>query len=138
MRLAPGFFLPVFLCGTLWNINRQEFNHETMVQKWNLDTENSRRPLHGAGVAGIVPARGHGRKVAGPFDCNEGGEKVRKRDFTFSEWCKFRGISRQTGYRLIHAGKIDTYKIGRRRFVSIEADRDFIKQAMRCESGRLV
>lgn len=46
----------------------------------------------------------------------------------FQEWCKLRGISRSTGYRLMNKGEIKTFTIGARRFVTWKADQEFMSR----------
>lgn len=48
------------------------------------------------------------------------------RSFPFADWCELRGFSRATGYRLIRDGEITTYKVRGNRYITTEADRDFI------------
>lgn len=53
------------------------------------------------------------------------------RSYSMSEWGDLRGISRQTIYRLIQQDRIRTYKIGRRRYITEAADREFIERMQR-------
>lgn len=51
--------------------------------------------------------------------------------YPIDEFGKQNGIPRTTLYGLIAAGKLRTFKIGRRRYVSTEAGREFIEQMER-------
>lgn len=53
-----------------------------------------------------------------------------------SEGLQRLGISHPTGYREIHAGRLRTFKIGRRRYITDEALDEYIKQRER-ETGRV-
>lgn len=50
---------------------------------------------------------------------------VAVRAWPFREWCRVRGIGVTTGYEELKAGAIRTYKVGRNRFVSVDADREW-------------
>ena len=49
--------------------------------------------------------------------------------FSFSDWCRRRGISRSRAYALLRAGDGPrTYTIGKSRYVSVEADAEWLAQ----------
>lgn len=58
---------------------------------------------------------------------------VVKQGYSLSEWCARWGLSRATAYNLIGKGKLKSVKVGRRRIVTAQQDRDFeqslLKQA---------
>lgn len=53
-------------------------------------------------------------------------DETRNRSYTLDQWCALRGVSRPTFYRLLRDGEIKTFKIRARRYVSAEADREFL------------
>lgn len=53
---------------------------------------------------------------------------IPRASYSFQEWCALRRISRVTGWRLIRDGEIRTYKIGSRRYITAEADSEFISR----------
>lgn len=47
--------------------------------------------------------------------------------FPFVEWCQRIGISKAKGYLLLHSGEApQTFLIGTQRFVSVEAEREWL------------
>jgi hypothetical protein len=65
-----------------------------------------------------------------------------KLSYSFDEWCRGHGFSRAGGYNLLAKGQgPDTFMIGARRHVSIEADEAWVRQreqASKLESVRPV
>jgi hypothetical protein len=44
------------------------------------------------------------------------------KSFTIAEWCALRRLGRTRAFEEISSGRLRTYKVGRRRFISAEAD----------------
>lgn len=44
------------------------------------------------------------------------------KSYTVPEWCHARRVGRTRAYEEISSGRLKTYKVGRRRFISADAD----------------
>ena len=56
-------------------------------------------------------------------------QEIQTGSMTLAEWCEYRRISRPGFYQMLKAGTAPlTYHCGRRRFVSVEADREWLAQ----------
>lgn len=51
--------------------------------------------------------------------------------YTLDEFCAASGLTRTRAYDEIAAGRLRTFKVGRRRMVSADAARDFLARAER-------
>lgn len=52
----------------------------------------------------------------------------------FADWLDAHGIAKSTGYELVAKGELQTFKLGKRRYISAEAARQFFARA---EAGKM-
>lgn len=51
--------------------------------------------------------------------------------YALNKWCKARDVGRTRAYEEIKSGRLETYKVGRKRFVSATADAEWQR---RCQA----
>lgn len=50
------------------------------------------------------------------------------RSFTIAEWCAMRRVGRTRAFEEITTGRLKTYRVGRRRYISDEADAQWLRE----------
>lgn len=49
------------------------------------------------------------------------------KSLTIAEWCEARRLGRTRAFEEISSGRLKTYKVGRRRFISADADAQWLR-----------